>query len=131
MPNDQKPITAGNLAIFDYQGTLHRLGGDVGLFTDLIDFFMEDGDMLLARIRDGVASEDNAAVVLAAHSLKGFCSNFGAQRAVNAAMAIEESARARQSRSVSALIGELEAAVSQLKVALRKYQVVKQEGHAS
>ncbi|MBL8826852.1 MAG: Hpt domain-containing protein [Planctomycetaceae bacterium] len=131
MPTEPKTNQTGTSNIFDYQGTLHRLGGDQGLFTDLIDFFMEDGDMLLGRIRDGLANGDNAAVVLAAHSLKGFCSNFGAQRAVNAAMALEESARAKQSRSASAIVGELESAVTQLKAALRKYQVARQEGPAS
>ena len=79
---------------YDYDGTLERLGGDVELFVDLVRFFLEDAAMLQARMETALEAKDARTVEITAHSLKGLCSNFGARRAVAAAYAIEESARA-------------------------------------
>ena len=110
----------GGESSYDYEGTLERLGGDAELFVDLVRFFLDDAAMLLARMEAALESKDARAVELAAHSLKGLCSNFGAGRAVAAAYAIEESARAGKLADTPESCAQFKAAVAQLTEALRR-----------
>jgi two-component system, sensor histidine kinase and response regulator len=114
------PSPVGGESSYDYEGTLERLGGDAELFVDLIRFFLDDAAALLSRMEAALESKDARAVELAAHSLKGLCSNFGARRAVAAAYAIEESARAGKLGDVPESCAQFKGAVAQLTEALRR-----------
>jgi HPt (histidine-containing phosphotransfer) domain-containing protein len=104
--------------VFDYPGTLERLGGDAGLFADLVRFFLEDTGEILQRAREGAQERDAAKLSRAAHSLKGLCSNFGGREAVDLAWRIEQSAMLGDVDH--APVEELQAAVERLSDALRK-----------
>lgn len=104
--------------VFDYRGTLERLGGDTGLFADLVRFFLEDTGEILQRARDAAKERDTVKLSRAAHSLKGLCSNFGGREAVDLAWRIEQSAMLGDADN--APVAELEAAVARLSDALRK-----------
>jgi HPt (histidine-containing phosphotransfer) domain-containing protein len=105
---------------YDYEGTLERLGGDEELFVDLVRFFLDDAAELLARLESGLAANEARTVELSAHSLKGLCSNFGARRAVAAAYAIEECARAGRLGEAPQSFAQFQGAVAQLTEALRR-----------
>jgi len=104
--------------VFDYRGTLERLGGDTGLFADLVRFFLEDTGEILQRAHDAAKERDTVKLSRAAHSLKGLCSNFGGREAVDLAWRIEQSAMLGDADN--APVAELEAAVARLSDALRK-----------
>jgi HPt (histidine-containing phosphotransfer) domain-containing protein len=104
--------------VFDYRGTLERLGGDTGLFAELVRFFLEDTGEILQRARDGAQERDGQKLSRAAHSLKGLCSTFGGREAVDLAWRIEQSAMLGDLDN--APVAELETAVERLSEALRR-----------
>lgn len=116
----RRDSTSDDESTYDYDATLERLGGDAELFVDLVRFFLEDAEMLLAKMEQGLASKDARAVEISAHSLKGLCSNFDARRAVAAAYAIEESARAGKLADAPQSCAEFKTAVADLTAALRR-----------
>lgn len=114
--------------VFNYPATLHRLGGDVELFTDLVRFFLEDVDGLVTRFHEAVELNDAAKIEAAAHAIKGLCSNFDAERAVRVAAAAEEAAQEQRLTADDVNVAELDTAVDQLKAALMQYLVTR-DGH--
>jgi HPt (histidine-containing phosphotransfer) domain-containing protein len=111
--------SCGGDSTYDYEGTLERLGGDAELFVDLVRFFLDDAAELLAKMETALDMKDARTVEISAHSLKGLCSNFGARRAVAAAYAIEESARAGKLGDAPQSCAQFKVAVAQLTEALR------------
>ncbi|MCY1444276.1 Hpt domain protein [compost metagenome] len=59
----------------------------------LLDAFVSDSEVRLREIRDALADSDDEALRLAAHSLKGSCSNMGAARLLGICVKIEDCAR--------------------------------------
>jgi two-component system, sensor histidine kinase and response regulator len=110
--------------LFDYDGSLNRMGGDEQLFREMVGFLFADAPAWLAQIDEGLRQLDAVAVHRAAHSLKGLVSNFGAPLAVAAAAVLEDAARADatllQAREA---YPALAAAVAELKQALAPYQL--------
>jgi CheY-like chemotaxis protein/HPt (histidine-containing phosphotransfer) domain-containing protein len=53
-------------------------GGNSDILTDLIDTFLENAAQIFAQATDALSRREPAALALAAHTLKGSCSNFGA-----------------------------------------------------
>ncbi|MCE9606015.1 MAG: Hpt domain-containing protein [Planctomycetia bacterium] len=104
--------------VFDYPGTLERLGGDAGLFADLVRFFLEDAGEILQRAHDAAQEKDAVKLSRAAHSLKGLCSNFGGRQAVDLAWRIEQRAMAAEIDTAS--LAELDTAIERLSTALRR-----------
>jgi two-component system, sensor histidine kinase and response regulator len=104
--------------IFDYKGSLHRMGGDHQLFHEMVGLLHADAPQLLGIVTGCFESGDFAGLERAAHTLKGLASNFGGQRAVAAAAEVERLAKARQSARLPAALDELNAALEELMGAL-------------
>lgn len=104
--------------VFDYRGTLERLGGDAGLFAELVRFYLEDTGDLLQKARDAAQQGDATTLARAAHSLKGLSSTFGGREAVDLAWRIEQSAMLGD--LTHAPVAELEEAVKRLSEALKR-----------
>ena len=83
----QKPLV-------DEQGTLRRLGGDRELFQEFISIYMQDSQIMLLEIREGLQANDASEVGKSAHALKGLISNFGAKEFVDVVLEIERAGRA-------------------------------------
>ena len=119
MPSEYDGATGvepeGEAPVFDYLGTLARLGGSESLFSDLARFFVEDSPVLLQRLQEALSQRDQHAAELAVHGLKGLIANFGAHRAFMAAAAAEHSVRLGKLDEVSALYPRLEMTVSELR----------------
>jgi HPt (histidine-containing phosphotransfer) domain-containing protein len=73
-----------------FASTLKRLGGDLGLFEDLAEFYREDSPALLQEIRNGLESADIDRVQRAAHRLRSMLENFDVERAVTITRTIEQ-----------------------------------------
>jgi len=70
--------------------TLQQLiGGSREDLADLVRDFIEDGQMMLAEVQDAAASEDDAALKRAAHSLKSNARDLGADGFADLCAAIE------------------------------------------
>lgn len=54
--------------------------GDDSFFRDLVQIFLDDSPQRIAEIEQALARGDARQLTLAAHSLKGSSSNFGADR---------------------------------------------------
>jgi HPt (histidine-containing phosphotransfer) domain-containing protein len=54
--------------------------GDDSFFRDLVQIFLDDSPQRIAEIEHALAQGDARQLTLAAHSLKGSSSNFGADR---------------------------------------------------
>ena len=92
----------------DFEGTMHRLGGDVDLFQEFICVFDEDAPRSMEDIRRAVADRDAAKLELAAHTLRGLVSNFGAQSAAGCAFRLEQMALSGQMDGAGDALAQLE-----------------------
>jgi len=104
--------------IFDYSGSLRRMGNDPQLFDEMVGFLREDSPRWLAQLHRAMERSDWAAVRHAAHTLRGQVSNFGAQRAIQAAGAIEQAARAGRVSELADAVQELDEAFEELLAAV-------------
>lgn len=101
---------------------LTRVGGDADLLREVVELFLDDCPQALERIRSAVASKDASALEHDAHSLKGSVSTFGAQRAFEAALALEKQGRAKDLTGVETGLRELESALEALVPELQAIQ---------
>jgi HPt (histidine-containing phosphotransfer) domain-containing protein len=114
--------------IFDYAGSLRRMGNDPALFQEMAMLLGEDAPQYLAAIREATEKEDYPSLRRAAHTLKGLVLNFGATRAIAAAVALELIAESAASKSTAEQLNlpvatdELEAALQELLAALERPQ---------
>lgn len=107
-------------APYDHAGTMNRLGGDAGLYTDLVRFFVEDSRDLFGKVQTAAAAEDADGVQRASHALRGICANFGAEESINLCWTIERRAGVGDWREVRGAVSQLETAVKRLRTALEK-----------
>ena len=85
--NDSNPLV-------DEEGALKRLGGDRQLFSEFISIFMEDSEILMNQIGEGLKDTDAEKVCQSGHAFKGLVSNFGAKECVDVALRLELAGRA-------------------------------------
>jgi len=104
--------------IFDYAGSLHRMGDDQELFQEMAELLRADAPALLDAVHTAHEHGEAQRLERASHTLKGLAANFGAARAVAAAADVEKLAKQRQSSGLPAAISELEEAIDELIAAL-------------
>lgn len=114
-------------AIFDYAGSLRRMGNDHSLFVEMIGLLAEDAPQYLASIHQSAAAHDFPTLRRAAHTLKGLVMNFGATRAVLAAVSLENLAATAERDTAEesnfpAAIRELTDALHELQTALANHR---------
>src|SRR5687767_11842109 len=100
--------------VYDYAGSLRRMGNDRELFQEMIELLRADAPPLLAALRSAHYDSDAPEMQRMSHTLKGLASNFGAQRAVTAAASVEKIAKNQLSEGLPAAIHELEASLEEL-----------------
>ena len=109
-------------AVFNYEESVTRLGGDGALFDDILDIFLEDAPKLLAQASTSLGSGDSETLERAAHTLKGLSANFAAPTAVEASYAVELLAREHRLQSAAMCFPRLEAELHRLEAALRHFR---------
>jgi hypothetical protein len=113
-------------AIFDYAGSLRRMGNDRSLFLEMVNLLAEDAPQYQAAMVEAAAKHDYVTLKRSAHTLKGLVLNFGATRAVLAALALENLAAtaerdAAEENNFPAAMEELTAAINELQTALANH----------
>jgi len=104
--------------IYDYVGSLRRMGDDHDLFREMVGLLRSDAPHLLQALQAALKEGDTPRLHRAAHTLKGLAANFGAERAVTAAAEVERLAKANQSAGMPAAITELDESLDELIAAL-------------
>jgi len=82
------PMSATEGAV-DRDLALANVGGDQELLAEIVELFVGESPRMMAAVDRAVASSDAAALRLAAHTLKGSASVFGAQHAVELSFELE------------------------------------------
>jgi len=110
-------------AVFDVAAFERQIGGDADLRHEIIGMFLEDCPVRLAAVHAAVAQRDAAALVSAAHSLKGACGYLSAPAAREQAAQLEEIGRLGRldKDEPDGALARLDAAVAELIPELRKH----------
>jgi CheY-like chemotaxis protein len=106
---------------FDAGAALQRLGGDTGLFVELVQLFLQTGPEMMAQIEQAVGAGDSRAIHSSAHTLKGSASNFEALGVVRAALNLETAGRENDPGRVQVAWAELRKEMPVLLAALTAY----------
>jgi len=92
--------------VFDRDGFLQRIGGNVRLYDELIPMFFERFPEVLAELLMSVKKSDIEKIYLRSHSLKGSCLTIGANVLADVARKIEDAARHKGSIEDIRLLAE-------------------------
>ncbi len=107
--------------IFDPAPILASVEGDEEVLRQVVELFSEDAQAVLSQIRDAIERQDPERLTVAALSLQGAVTNFGAQRAVDAARKMESLGRHKDLDGARAGLGWLEDEVNRLRHALSEF----------
>jgi HPt (histidine-containing phosphotransfer) domain-containing protein len=91
-PPERAPVP--DAATIDWVNVLDDMGGDESLLRELVDAFVVMYPGSLEEVRQALYREDLRTVARVAHMLKGSVGNFGPGPAYEAALGLEEMARA-------------------------------------
>ena len=121
---EEKPIleAAPVTGVFNSEGALAMLDGDIELFGELVKLFMSESVDLLDQIRDAIGQHDAKRLERAAHSLKGSAAAFCGESTRAVAQKLESLGAAGDLDSADGLFGELEKELARLKNALSEYR---------
>ena len=100
--------------VLDRAAVLDRMGGNTELIKGVVKIFNEDSPAQLFQIGKAIESGDEKSLLALAHTLKGSVANFGAKGAYEIALKLETMGRTGDLSQASAMLAELEAAVSRL-----------------
>ena len=101
--------------------SLRDLDGDGGddLLDSLIGTFLENTPLVLSEAQSALATQSAAQLERAAHTLKGSCSNFGAQRMQAACLLLEQAAHKGSLNQASEMIASIEREFASVRIALQ------------
>ena len=102
------------LVRLDRAVALERLGGDEELLQEVAALFLEEYPSIMSQIHEAAESRNAHRLERAAHTLKGSVSNFGAESAVEAALALEKIGRSGDLTGVGEAYTQLAAVMEQL-----------------
>ena len=116
-PVGSGPAEIPEESLWDSTAALNRLGGDHELLAEMKALFVREAPKQLKVLQTG---ESNAAAIVgAAHALKGMAMPFSAEKTVRLAAQVEKRARAGESDPAGLRILRLVSAVEELIGALR------------
>ncbi len=125
---DEELSSSNNMSstdVFNLSAALEIVDGDIELFKEIANLFLESLPDYIARIQKAIADNDSDATEQAAHGLKGSVGNFGAKQAFEAAYGLEvmgkEGRLAKAEEALQNLEKELKALEAAIKGALSAF----------
>jgi HPt (histidine-containing phosphotransfer) domain-containing protein len=100
--------------ICDLKAALKRMGGDISILQQLVQYYHEDVPPLIDRLHAGIAAENHLEIQQAAHSVKGLVVNFDAEASSHAALQLEQMARSRDLTKAEQALEDLEREITRL-----------------
>jgi two-component system, sensor histidine kinase and response regulator len=104
----EPPPEIPDSSAFDRAAALDEVDGDEELLAELARVFLEDSTRLLSEVQAAAAAGDAGQLMRAAHALKGSVANFGARRAVEAALRLESMGKYGDVSEAAPVVKELE-----------------------
>ncbi|MCK4625636.1 MAG: response regulator [Phycisphaerae bacterium] len=106
---DEDAVTAGQECrdVLDIDGPMRNLNGDMELYGELVDVFMDVFPGHMTSLQDAVRTGDASIARLSAHTIRGGASNIGAVGIYDVAAEMENAAESGDMQKVSVLITEL------------------------
>ncbi|MFO7602029.1 MAG: response regulator, partial [Candidatus Desulfacyla sp.] len=111
------------LPLFDRDGMLSRMMGDLDLAKAVMAGFIDDIPRQIAALKGFLESGDAQAAQRQAHTIKGASANVGGERLREAALRVEKAAQTGDFAGARSLMTELEAQFSRLKDAMENAEV--------
>ena len=93
---------------------------DPAFLAELIDLFLQDIPERIAEIESALAQGNAAQLTRAAHTVKGSCSNFGANGLARVAQTMEQQGKASAFADATATLPELRAEFALVEAALKQ-----------
>jgi PAS domain S-box-containing protein len=118
-PESAEPTQPAGPQLVDWVGAMETVDGDISLFREMVEAFMEDCPKLLADVRDAIQAGDGPRCRRAAHTLKGAAGHLGARAAQERAQALETLAASGNLADAVQLVGLLENELVRLGPALK------------
>jgi HPt (histidine-containing phosphotransfer) domain-containing protein len=106
---------------FEPEAAIARLGGDLELYRELIQSFLDDSAGLLPRLEAAIAAAEAEAVHKAAHNLKGTAATCGAIAVAEVATELERSGLDRDLSRVNDQFSRLKRAMTEARRELARY----------
>jgi PAS domain S-box-containing protein len=94
-------------------------GGD-GLLGTLIDLFIENSPQVINEARTALANRATPQLARAAHTLKGSCANFGAERMREACLRLEQLANGGSVEGAEEMLAQIEKEFNYVRLALER-----------
>ncbi|MBI5855156.1 MAG: response regulator [Nitrospirae bacterium] len=125
LPSAAPAPEADRATAFDYESALGRVEGDRALLVDMLNLYLDSSVKLTALIQETLRSQDARGLERAAHTVKGAVGTLSAQKAFDAAVRLEECARASDFRQAGEAWSALEQELQRLCSAI--HPLVRQE----
>jgi HPt (histidine-containing phosphotransfer) domain-containing protein len=109
-------------SVMNVPSALKRLGNDRELFDEIVEIYLEDAPELLQTAHRALAGDDAVGLRRAAHSLKGLTATLSADKAVSAALDLEQIAVAGNLSSASESLELLTCRLAELNESLQTYR---------
>lgn len=111
---------AEGLTVFNERRFREHIG-NMALMRDLIDFFLEDSEVMLTEINQTVEEGERESLRRASHSLMGLVGNYWADRSFEKATELDRKARTGDIAGARAVIPELRREITGLRMALQRF----------
>lgn len=124
--NSLREAGASSVVDLSLLATFRDLGGDEGpnILGQLIEVFLENSPKVLTEAREALESQSSPQLAHAAHTLKGSCSNFGAERLREACANLEQQANGGELNLARASLDKVEKEFNFVRMALEREKPV-------
>ena len=105
---------------FDLEDALEKVGGDMEIFREIIEVFLESYPDQLREIRKAIDDSDAGVLERASHTLKGSVGTFAAKKAHETALRLEAIGREGKLEGAPGEYSKLEQELKELEAALKE-----------
>ena len=105
---------------FDLEDALEKVGGDMEIFREIIEVFLESYPDQLREIRRAIDDRDPGLVERTSHTLKGSVGTFAAKKAYETALRLEIIGREGRLEEAPREYSKLEQELNELDAALKE-----------
>ena len=130
-PAEPAITPTGTTAAWNVSETLQRLGGDVQLLEEVIQIFLTETPLKLAKLREAIAQSSPDTMEKTAHSLKGELGYLGITAASQRARELEEMGRKNELENAASAFAALEAELIDVLASMRRRATSSAEKHLS
>jgi signal transduction histidine kinase/DNA-binding response OmpR family regulator/HPt (histidine-containing phosphotransfer) domain-containing protein len=112
--------TTSRLPLFDRDGMLRRMMGDLELAKAVVEGFIDDIPRQIAALKEFLEAEDQQAARRQAHTIKGAAANVGGERLREAAFRMEKAIASGDLAAAEPLVSQIEEAFLRLEATMKR-----------